>query len=170
MKVYSKLTRNSCSTCLDDSAASALSSTGSSRPRCARAFILSSEWRASCQFLLVILFNDLLKWVTVKIYDYHPVIPCPDAEAPKQSLGDCAICMEPIMMHPDSTVNANKGTSSQILSSTTVGLRRIYALAPCHHIFVSYLPIIWTARLNHLLAYTMFGPMARYQGKITLFH
>jgi transmembrane E3 ubiquitin-protein ligase len=84
------------------------------------------------------------KWVTAKVYDYHPAIPFPDAEAPKQSLGDCAICMEHIVVHPDFPVNTVNGTtSSPLLSSTAVGLRRVYALAPCHHIFVSLPPIVW---------------------------
>ncbi|EJD07571.1 uncharacterized protein FOMMEDRAFT_115893 [Fomitiporia mediterranea MF3/22] len=33
-------------------------------------------------------------------YDYHPYIPLPDEEAPEPSLGDCAICMEAIIVSP----------------------------------------------------------------------
>ncbi|KAL5536908.1 hypothetical protein ACEPAF_731 [Sanghuangporus sanghuang] len=33
-------------------------------------------------------------------YDYHPYIPLPDDEAPEPSLGDCAICMEAIVVQP----------------------------------------------------------------------
>ncbi|KAF8508917.1 hypothetical protein JB92DRAFT_2950348 [Gautieria morchelliformis] len=88
-------------------------------------------------------------WVTAKVYDYHPAIPFPDAEAPKQSLGDCAICMEHIVVHPDSPVSTGNGTtSSPLLSSTAVGLRRVYALAPCHHIFHTQCLEQWLAIKN----------------------
>ncbi|KAH8111085.1 hypothetical protein DFH11DRAFT_1799176 [Phellopilus nigrolimitatus] len=35
-------------------------------------------------------------------YDYHPYMPLPDVEAPEPSLGDCAICMDAILVQPDS--------------------------------------------------------------------
>ncbi|KAF8586058.1 hypothetical protein K439DRAFT_1409339 [Ramaria rubella] len=87
-------------------------------------------------------------WINVRVYDYHPLIPTPDAEAPKQSLGDCAICMEPIMVHSESPVGSTKGTSSQLLSSTAAGLRRVYALAPCHHVFHTQCLEQWLAIKN----------------------
>lgn len=81
------------------------------------------------------MLTTLGKWVTVSVYDYHPPLPVSDTEAPKESLGDCAICMESIIVHPDP-----KGDSAtpQLLSSATASLRRPYAWAPCHHIFVSH--------------------------------
>jgi len=75
---------------------------------------------------------------TVKVYDYHPPMPTVDTEAPKQSLGDCAICMEPIVVHPESTLGVTKGTSAPLITLTSTGIRRLYALAPSHHVFVSH--------------------------------
>ncbi|KAK1222123.1 hypothetical protein PQX77_015051 [Marasmius sp. AFHP31] len=40
------------------------------------------------------------KFAVVKTYDYHPPMPLPDPEAPEQSLGDCAICMDAIRVDP----------------------------------------------------------------------
>ncbi|KAJ8095115.1 hypothetical protein PM082_010334 [Marasmius tenuissimus] len=40
------------------------------------------------------------KFAVVKTYDYHPSMPLPDPEAPEQSLGDCAICMDAIRVDP----------------------------------------------------------------------
>ncbi|KAG7093495.1 hypothetical protein E1B28_007171 [Marasmius oreades] len=40
------------------------------------------------------------KFATVKTYDYHPHMPLPDPEAPEQTLGDCAICMDAIHIDP----------------------------------------------------------------------
>ncbi|KAI5124239.1 hypothetical protein M0805_005088 [Coniferiporia weirii] len=37
-------------------------------------------------------------------YDYHPYIPLPDDEAPEPSLGDCAICMDAILVQPDAHI------------------------------------------------------------------
>ncbi|KAI0793636.1 hypothetical protein C8Q74DRAFT_1243576 [Fomes fomentarius] len=36
----------------------------------------------------------------VQSYDYHPPLPLPDPEAPDQTLGDCAICMDAIVVDP----------------------------------------------------------------------
>ena len=131
--------------------------------------LLSSFPKACVTLILPVhaIPDDIIQWITVKVYDYHPPIPSPDAEAPKQSFGDCAICMEPIVVHPDSQLGANNDTSSQLLPSTTAGLRKVYALAPCHHIFVSLLTVlcieVW---LTQLAAYTMLRAMAGYQGGV----
>ena len=36
----------------------------------------------------------------VQSYDYHPIIPMPDPEAPDQTLGDCSIGMDAILVDP----------------------------------------------------------------------
>lgn len=84
-------------------------------------------------------------WVTLSVYDYHPVLSDPDTEAPKQSLGDCAICIEPIIVHPEPSSGA---LGPQLLPSTTAGLRRTYAWAPCHHVFHTYCLEQWLAIKN----------------------
>ncbi|KAH7106084.1 hypothetical protein BKA62DRAFT_754466 [Auriculariales sp. MPI-PUGE-AT-0066] len=72
-------------------------------------------------------------WNTADTYDYHPIIPQPDPEAPEQSLGDCAICMEPIIVPPPDSGAAAVLVKQSILPGATV--KRPYALAPCHHLF-----------------------------------
>ncbi|KAF8507963.1 hypothetical protein BU17DRAFT_57057, partial [Hysterangium stoloniferum] len=84
-------------------------------------------------------------WVTLSVYDYHPVLPDPDTEAPKQSLGDCAICIEPIIIHPEPPSGA---LGPQLLPPTTAGLRRTYAWAPCHHVFHTRCLEQWLAIKN----------------------
>ena len=54
----------------------------------------------------------------------------PDSENPEYSLGDCSICMEPIYVQPDS----NDEMPARLKA---VANRRTYAVAPCHHLFVS---------------------------------
>jgi len=85
-------------------------------------------------------------WVTVSVYNYHPPLPSSDTEAPKQSLGDCAICMEPIVVYQDA--KSESGTAPQLLSSATTNLRRPYAWAPCHHIFHTHCLEQWMSIKN----------------------
>ena len=75
-------------------------------------------------------------------------MPIPDSEAPEQSLGDCAICMDTIIVD-----NPKKSKSMDefgidlaaiprrggLLSAVQMrgGRRKSYSLAPCHHLFVS---------------------------------
>ncbi|PPR03221.1 hypothetical protein CVT26_008069 [Gymnopilus dilepis] len=92
-------------------------------------------------------------------YDYHPLIPLPDPEAPEQSLGDCSICMDAIKVesplrrhsksfekHEDwmerpSSSSARKGRgvgsvfSAVQIGVGTTGARKNYSLAPCQHLF-----------------------------------
>lgn len=42
-----------------------------------------------------------MQYASVKTYDYHPVLPLPNPEAPEQTLGDCSICMDAINIHGD---------------------------------------------------------------------
>ncbi|KAL0955123.1 hypothetical protein HGRIS_004036 [Hohenbuehelia grisea] len=90
-------------------------------------------------------------------YNYHPVLPLPDPEAPEQSLGDCAICMDAIQVdqvsrrrseekrdhshgYNDTSSSWTKGTSTGLFSAVQRGVgsvtaRKTYSLAPCHHLF-----------------------------------
>ena len=97
-----------------------------------------------------------LQFATVKTYDYHPPMRLPDPESPDRSLGDCAICMDAIIV--DSPAG-EKGTSASkesawagvaeghpsgifnVVHRNVVGaanMRKSYSLAPCHHLFVSF--------------------------------
>lgn len=76
-------------------------------------------------------------------YDYHPSIPLPDPEAPEQTLGDCAICMDTIEV--DASLRQRSGVDDEKSSSgfgrsgalwAQAGVRKSYSLAPCHHLFV----------------------------------
>ena len=79
----------------------------------------------------------------------------PDSESPDRSLGDCAICMDAIIVD---TPAGEKGTSTtegapwaggveghssgifNVVHRNVVGtanIRKSYSLAPCHHLFVS---------------------------------
>jgi hypothetical protein len=80
----------------------------------------------------------------------------PDPESPDCSLGDCAICMDAIIVDsptgekgtPTSKEmplgSAVEGRSGGILNAVhrnvvgAAGIRKSYSLAPCHHLFVSF--------------------------------
>lgn len=88
------------------------------------------------------------QFIKTKTYNYHPPMPTPDSEAPEQSLGDCAICMDTIIID-----NPKKSKSMDelgidlgaipgrggLLNAVQMrgGGRKNYSLAPCHHLFVS---------------------------------
>jgi len=88
-------------------------------------------------------------------------MPLPDAESPEKSLGDCAICMDAILVDPSMYRSKSfdtredwdeMGASSGLRSGMTVGsmfnamqkgvgaksARKNYSLAPCSHLFVSW--------------------------------
>ncbi|BEJ11489.1 hypothetical protein CspHIS471_0109110 [Cutaneotrichosporon sp. HIS471] len=64
-------------------------------------------------------------------YDYHPLLPVPDAENALEGRGEipaettCSICMEEVNTHPDPA-------DGPLLN---LNARRSYAVAPCHHLF-----------------------------------
>lgn len=80
----------------------------------------------------------------------------PDPESPDRSLGDCAICMDAIIVDPHAGeggtftskeaawAGAVEGHSHGIFSAVrrnvvgTANIRKSYSLAPCHHLFVSF--------------------------------
>jgi hypothetical protein len=92
----------------------------------------------------------------VKTYDYHPPMRLPDPESPDRSLGDCAICMDAIAIDPTAgekaistskeapwagAVEAHSGGIFSVVHRNVVGatnVRKSYSLAPCHHLFVSF--------------------------------
>lgn len=70
-------------------------------------------------------------------------MPTPDSEAPEQSYGDCAICMDSIAVPAEQQkrkhVDMNVGIMSAVqlgVSASGLGGRKNYSLAPCHHLFV----------------------------------
>ncbi|CAE7233909.1 unnamed protein product [Rhizoctonia solani] len=72
--------------------------------------------------------------VEIELYDWHPPIARPDAEAPNPSLGDCAICMDDIMLDsPDASGGTKEGSS--LLAGVGMGTKCVYAIAPCQHMF-----------------------------------
>ncbi|CAE6462228.1 unnamed protein product [Rhizoctonia solani] len=72
--------------------------------------------------------------VEIELYDWHPPIARPDAEAPNRSLGDCAICMDDILLDsPDANGGAKEGAS--LLAGVGMGPKCVYAIAPCQHMF-----------------------------------
>jgi len=80
-------------------------------------------------------------WITMpNVYDYHPNL-ITDPEAPEQNLGDCSICMEPIVIHPDSGLLGEKGDAglqgpagAGAALLINASMRRQYAFTPCSHI------------------------------------
>lgn len=82
-------------------------------------------------------------------------MPIPDSEAPEQSLGDCAICMDAIIVDPptrrpsekehdewgtEDTTRKSMGGAGGLLNAMQMGMeskKKNYSLAPCHHLFVS---------------------------------
>lgn len=114
------------------------------------------------------------KYATTKTYDYHPPMPLPDSEAPEQSLGDCAICMDAIRIDSSgqhqsekrmsgdwdrdaTTLNASSRKSlggpgglfnAMHMGMESPGTRKIYSLAPCHHLFHTECLERWLAIKN----------------------
>ncbi|KAH0582574.1 hypothetical protein H2248_010506 [Termitomyces sp. 'cryptogamus'] len=103
------------------------------------------------------------QFLQVKMYDYHPSLPIPDSEAPEQSLGDCAICMDAIIVDSRGRSAASEkewdteGESGSkgagLLSGLQMGIegagaRRIYSLAPCSHLFHTECLEKWLAIKN----------------------
>ncbi|KAI0628206.1 hypothetical protein C8Q77DRAFT_1150309 [Trametes polyzona] len=89
-------------------------------------------------------------------YDYHPPLPLPDPEAPEQTLGDCAICMDAILVDPslrrrskssDGKERPVIGRASGILGKVGAA-RKTYSLAPCHHLFHTACLERWLAIKN----------------------
>ena len=88
---------------------------------------------------------------TTQTYNYHPPLSnVHDPEAPDQSLGDCSICMEGIYVNDSKQLQQ---VTSGLLH--TVGARKNYSLAPCHHLFVSSVHLVMVRWLILLSAYRM---------------
>jgi hypothetical protein len=74
------------------------------------------------------------QWEHKKLYNYYISVPAPDAEAPEEALGDCSVCLEPILSRPDlSGLGPPEKEAIALLRS--VGEPRSYCLAPCNHKF-----------------------------------
>ncbi|PPQ90771.1 hypothetical protein CVT25_010160 [Psilocybe cyanescens] len=125
------------------------------------------------QAFLVILQNILgptfflpKNYALAKGYDYHPQIPLPDSESPEQSLGDCAICMDAIIVGPslrrrsksfdgrhedsDSKKGARAGNIFNVMQMGVgaTKARKNYSLAPCSHLFHTECLEKWLAIKN----------------------
>lgn len=104
--------------------------------------------------VLVVLLQDHIdpgfflprRMARVQSYDYHPALPLPDPEAPDQTLGDCAICMDAIVVDPSSRHRHRRSQSGDGWEKERPAImgmlgkgggRKSYSLAPCHHLFVS---------------------------------
>lgn len=85
------------------------------------------------------------RFAHAQVYDYHPALPLSiaDPEAPDESLGDCAICMEAI--HTDDEKQLEQVTGALLRK---VGARRSYSLAPCQHLFHTECLEKWLAIKN----------------------
>jgi len=134
-----------------------------------------------CFQMIVVLLQDTAlgptfflprRFASVKMYDYHPVMPLPrdDPESRDQSLGDCAICMDAIHVDPslhrrtsldDKSETPIKGANKRksrastggILNAVQMGVgnataRKNYSLAPCHHLFHTECLEKWLAIKN----------------------
>ncbi|KAF8636386.1 hypothetical protein AX17_003568 [Amanita inopinata Kibby_2008] len=110
-------------------------------------------------------------------YNYHPSMPLPDTESPEQSLGDCSICMDRIVvethMSPRQSQSSDEkspwddhmpGTGNDVRRKASTGAsvllnamhrsvgnassRKVYSLAPCHHLFHTECLERWLAIKN----------------------
>ncbi|KAF8604550.1 hypothetical protein BDV93DRAFT_491761 [Ceratobasidium sp. AG-I] len=86
--------------------------------------------------------------VEIELYDWHPPIARPDAEAPNPSLGDCAICMDDIVLAKPDASGAKESASLLSGVGVGVGAKCVYAVAPCHHIFHTKCLEQWLAIKN----------------------
>ncbi|KAG2071545.1 hypothetical protein BDR04DRAFT_1098008 [Suillus decipiens] len=85
------------------------------------------------------------RFARAQVHDYHPALPlsAADPEAPDESLGDCAICMEAIHTEDDKQLEHVTGGLLR-----NVGARRSYSLAPCQHLFHTECLEKWLAIKN----------------------
>jgi hypothetical protein len=85
------------------------------------------------------------RFARAQVHDYHPALPlsAADPEAPDESLGDCAICMEAI--HTEDEKQLEHVTGGLLRN---VGARRSYSLAPCQHLFHTECLEKWLAIKN----------------------
>ncbi|KDR80565.1 hypothetical protein GALMADRAFT_61277 [Galerina marginata CBS 339.88] len=112
------------------------------------------------------------RFTHAKPHDYHPLMQPPDTEAPDQSLGDCAICMDAITVDPllrrrSKSLDTrdewdDKGGRSGFRMGKSVGsvfnamqmgvgatsARKNYSLAPCSHLFHTECLEKWLAIKN----------------------
>lgn len=124
-------------------------------PRGARTYVLHSgtgdDIFPSKTSINVILTCDIHQVATMDTYNYHPPLAVPDSEAPEQSLGDCAICMDAISVDRSFRDEKSEGSLLSKGALWAQGARKNYSLAPCHHLFVSL--ICFQVVLNVLIHY-----------------
>ncbi|KIL69438.1 hypothetical protein M378DRAFT_69521 [Amanita muscaria Koide BX008] len=122
------------------------------------------------------------RYAAAQGYNYHPPIPMPDPESPEKSLGDCAICMDAILIDTPTSPRQSRSSDEKVShqyhtttitsgtaqgrgsngSSTGAGAlfsamqrgvgsvssRKVYSLAPCHHLFHTECLERWLAIKN----------------------
>ncbi|KAF9779793.1 hypothetical protein BJ322DRAFT_1086479 [Thelephora terrestris] len=105
------------------------------------------------------------RFKAAKVYDYHPPMRLPDPESPDRSLGDCAICMDAILVDPSmgekgspaskeaswaGTAESHPGGIFNVVHRNVVEakIRKSYSLAPCHHLFHTSCLETWLAIKN----------------------
>lgn len=83
------------------------------------------------------------------MYDYHVTVPAPDAEAPDESLGDCSVCLEPILSPRPDLSGLGPSEKEAVALLHSVSETRSYCLAPCSHKFhsVRIAELIYAPRL-----------------------
>jgi hypothetical protein len=98
---------------------------------------------ASVDLETPLLTFHILQWGNEPTHDYHPALARADEESIESKLGDCSICMEPISSD-QGHLAPNRPIILQLCWTQVTKKRRVYALAPCGHNFVSWtcLPIV----------------------------
>ncbi|KAI0763836.1 hypothetical protein BD413DRAFT_483618 [Trametes elegans] len=117
---------------------------------CVQVFVLFLQERVDPAFFLP------KRMSRAQTYDYHPPLPLPDPEAPEQTLGDCAICMDAIVVDPSlrRRSKSSDGKERPVIARASgilgkVGnARKTYSLAPCHHLFHTACLERWLAIKN----------------------
>ncbi|KIM83157.1 hypothetical protein PILCRDRAFT_819938 [Piloderma croceum F 1598] len=104
------------------------------------------------------------RFVKAQTYDYHPPMPLPDSESPEHSLGNCAICMDAIILDTPTRRRSKStdeckelgtgGGGGGLLNAMQMGVvgaraaKKNYSLAPCHHLFHTECLERWLAIKN----------------------
>ena len=89
-----------------------------------------------------------LQWGNEPTHDYHPALARTDEESIEAKLGDCSICIEPISSD-QGHLAPNRPLILQLCWTQVTKKRRVYALAPCGHNFVSW---TWSTNSSALIS------------------
>ncbi|KAF8320079.1 hypothetical protein DL93DRAFT_2153098 [Clavulina sp. PMI_390] len=92
------------------------------------AMLFSQEYFGATWFLPA-------KYEQKKGYEYRATVPIPDAEAPDESLGDCSVCLEPVLSPRPDLTGLGPSEKEAVALLHSVSNTRSYCLAPCNHKF-----------------------------------